>query len=117
MKRAIVLGAGMVGATIAEDLVGDFEVTVADVREEALDRVRGARLERADLSNPDEVKRLVADQDVVVGALSSHLGHQTVRAVIEAGKSCCDISFMAEDPEDLTGLAKERGVTGSREHA
>jgi len=111
MKRAIVLGAGMVGKTIAEDLTGDFEVTVADVREDALSRVRGAETVCRDLSSPDEVKRVVASHDIVIGALSSHLGYQTLRAVVEAGKPCCDISFMEQDPEDLSDLAKERDVT------
>jgi saccharopine dehydrogenase-like NADP-dependent oxidoreductase len=111
MKRAIVLGAGMVGKTIAEDLTGDFRVTVADIRQDALDRVRGGHKLRADLANPDEVKRVVEGHDIVIGALSSNLGLGTLEAVVEAGKSCCDISFMEEDPRSLSALARERGAT------
>ena len=41
-KRAVILGAGMVGSTMAADLSADsqFDVTIADVRAEALERVR-----------------------------------------------------------------------------
>ena len=40
MTNAVVLGAGMVGSVIAEDLAtSGFDVTVADVDPEALDRV------------------------------------------------------------------------------
>jgi saccharopine dehydrogenase-like NADP-dependent oxidoreductase len=113
MKKAIVLGAGMVGRTIAKDLAKDFEVAVADVRDDALarvDRSLGIATFQRDLSKPDEVKKLVARHDVVVGALSSALGKQTLRAVLEAKKPYCDISFMADDPLELSTLAEENGV-------
>jgi len=50
---------------------------------------------------------------VVCGALSSVIGHAALRAVIEAGKPYCDISFMPEDVVggELDQLAKSRGVT------
>jgi lysine 6-dehydrogenase len=47
----------------------------------------------------------------VLGALSSTLGLQTLSAVIDAGKSYCDISFMAEDAGTLDDAARRRGVT------
>ena len=116
MKKAIVLGGGMVGATIARDLAdgGDFAVTIADVRPDVLERhaaTLGVGTTLADLKSEDAVRRVVADHDVVVGALASVLGFQTLRAVIEAGKSYCDISFMAEDGTELSALARARGVT------
>jgi saccharopine dehydrogenase-like NADP-dependent oxidoreductase len=115
-KKAIVLGAGMVGATIARDLAADdrLHVTAADVNQKNLDRLAGtpnlAPL-RADLGSPDQVRALVKDFDVVADALPSTLGLQTLRAVIEAGKPYVDISFMAEDPLSLDALAKERRTT------
>lgn len=112
-RKVIVLGAGMVGATIARDLASDCEVTVADLRPEALARLDGLALRplRADLADPEAVRRAVAGFDVAVGALSSKLGLQTLRAVIEAGTSYCDISFMADDALQLDALARQRGVT------
>ncbi len=117
MHRAIILGGGMVGGVMAMDLAGDdrFDVTVADQRDEALARLAQrapkARTIRADLSDATAVKRLVADYDIVLGALSSTIGFQTLRAVIEAGKNYCDISFMPEDALDLDEFARRRGVT------
>lgn len=117
MHRAIILGGGMVGSVMAMDLAGDdrFEVTVADHREEALrraaQRAPGAKTVRTDLSDAGAVKRLVADYDIVLGALASTIGFQTLRAVIEAGRNYCDISFMPEDALALDELARERGVT------
>ena len=107
----------MVGTTIAADLArrDDLEVTVADVRPQALERVRGhvpgARTVEADLANPMRVTELAKGYDVVCGALPSFLGLQTLRAVIDAGKHYADISFMPEDARELDDLAKSRGVT------
>jgi saccharopine dehydrogenase-like NADP-dependent oxidoreductase len=115
MKKAIVLGCGMVGATIAVDLKrSGLDVTVADKRPEPLARVAAQhrlRTEIADLGDAAAVARVVAGHDVVVGALPSFLGLAAMRAVIEAGKPYCDISFLAEDPVDLGPLAEARGVT------
>jgi saccharopine dehydrogenase-like NADP-dependent oxidoreductase len=121
MIRALVLGSGMVGSVMATDLAADrgFTVTAADARPEALARVaeRAARLSvplatvQADLSSPAELARLASRADIVLGALSSHLGLTALRAVIEAGKNYCDISFMAEEAAELDDLARSRGVT------
>jgi lysine 6-dehydrogenase len=115
-KKALVLGAGMVGATIARDLAADdrLHVTAADVSQKNLDRLAGTpnlTPLRADLGSPNQVRALVKDFDVVAGALPSTLGLQTLRAVIEAGKPYVDISFMAEDPLSLDALARERRTT------
>lgn len=121
-KKAIVLGAGMVGTTMARDLASDpgFDVTVADIRPEALARAAEphpqspkARLGTVeiDLTDPQAIRQAVAGYDLVLGALASHLGFEALRAVLEAGKPYCDISFMPEDALELDALAKERGVT------
>jgi len=111
--RILVLGAGRVGSVIAADLARDerLRVTVADASADAVALVRGARTVVADLADAAQLSTLVADHDVVVGALPSALGLSTLKAVIEAGRSVCDISFMAEDPLQLDALARERGVT------
>jgi saccharopine dehydrogenase-like NADP-dependent oxidoreductase len=115
-RKVIVLGAGMVGQAIALDLAADagLRVDVADVRPEALERVSTRAplaTVRADLGNPDAVRRLVGGYELVVGALPSVLGFQTLRAVLEAGRPAyVDISFMPEDGLELDRLARERGV-------
>lgn len=106
----------MVGSCMASDLARkpDLSVTVADVRPGALAQVAsrfGVKTLDADLANPAKVRELAAGFDVVLGALSSVIGLQTLRAVVEAGKPYCDISFMPEDALALDALAKERGVT------
>jgi len=118
MPKAIVLGAGMVGTVMAADLARDpdLEVTLADVRPSSLasakprvgDRVK---LLQADMADAATLRRAIEPHDIVLGALASRIGFQTLRSVIEAGKNYCDISFMSEDAWDLDGLAKSQGVT------
>lgn len=122
--NALILGAGMVGSVMAADLAADpaFRVTVADKRPEALALAKkrvvassggAGSIETlvADLGDPAAVKKTVAPFDLVLGALSSKIGLQTLRAVIEAGKNYADISFMAEDALALSDLAKKHNVT------
>lgn len=115
-RKAVVLGCGLVGATMARDLAADptFEVTTVDVNEKNLRRLAGSPNVRAmvvDLATPERVKTVLADFDLVVGAMPSTLGYATLQAVIESGKPYVDISFMVEDATRLDALAKEHNVT------
>ena len=113
MKKVIVLGAGLVGKAIAIDLSKNFQVTAADINAENLNKLQAHQsIEKMkiDLSNLDAVKEIISDYDLVVGALPSFLGYQTLEAVIESGKNIVDISFLSEDPFELDQLAKERNV-------
>ncbi len=115
-QKIIVLGSGLVGAPMACDLARDakFEVTVADISVESLQKChadRAIRTIQADLSDPDKVKELVAGHDVVLSAVPGFLGYQTLRAVIDAGKNAVDIAFFPEDAFMLDESAKKKGIT------
>jgi saccharopine dehydrogenase-like NADP-dependent oxidoreductase len=111
-EKIIVLGAGLVGNAIAADLAERYDVTAADLREEALMAVarKGVKPLQADLSVPGAVGRLVKGYDLVVGAVPGFMGYHTVRDVIRAGKDMVDISFFPQDPFGLDEEAKEKGV-------
>ncbi len=115
--NAVVFGAGMVGSVIAEDLAeSGFHVTIADRSAPALGRIaersNGAiAIREVDCSDQKIIALLASEADIVFGALPSWLGLHALETVIKAGKPCCDISFMAEDPRKFDGLAKEHGAT------
>jgi lysine 6-dehydrogenase len=113
MKKIVVLGAGLVGKTIALDLSKNYDVTSADVNENTLEMVKsqGIKTRRIDFNDGDALRSLLAPADLVVGAVPGFLGFQTVRTVIEAGKDMVDISFFPEDPFALDPLAKQKNVT------
>jgi saccharopine dehydrogenase-like NADP-dependent oxidoreductase len=106
----------MVGEAIAMDLAQEagWTVTVADRDGAALQRLAaryGVRTHEADLSDAAAITALCAPHDIVVGALSSHLGLATLGAVIDAGRDYVDISFMAQDPAVFDARARDQGVT------
>jgi saccharopine dehydrogenase-like NADP-dependent oxidoreductase len=114
--RIVVLGAGLVGSAIIKDLAqdSDFHVVAADVNEHALERLRGiARVEliRTDVADGATLPDLTAGSDLVISAVPGFMGFETLRRVIEQGKNVVDISFFAEDPFLLDGLAHDKGVT------
>ncbi len=114
MAKIVVLGAGMVGKAIARDLSTKYDVTSVDINEYELVKLKadfGIKTIKADLSKTEIVAEIVANFDLVVGAVPGFMGYKTVETVISAGKNIIDISFFPEDLFGLDALAKEKGVT------
>jgi len=113
MAKIIVLGAGLVGSVMAKDLSKNHQVTSVDVNHNALQPLtqQGIHTISSDLSNPINLKKLIKNYDIVIGALPGYMGFQTLETVIKEGKNIVDISFFPEDPFSLDKLAKEKKVT------
>jgi lysine 6-dehydrogenase len=114
MKIAI-LGAGMVGRTMATDLCEKYEVTSFDASIQALSilaaKEPAVKTVKTDLSNYSEYDKLLAGFDFVITAVPGFMGYKTLEAVIKAKKNVADISFFPEDALALDALAKENNVT------
>jgi lysine 6-dehydrogenase len=112
--KVIILGAGLVGGPMAIDLAknGEFEVTVADIREEALAvlKTKNIPVIKKDLSDPAEVEKLVSGYDMAINAVPGFMGYRTLEAIIRAGKNVVDIAFFPEDPFSLDELAIKNNV-------
>ena len=113
MKKIIVLGAGLVGRTIARELSNEYHVTSVDSNTSRLESLANNKINTlaADLSSPSEIKKAIKDYDLVIGALPGFMGFNALKSAIEAGKNVVDISFFSEDPFMLNDLANEKGVT------
>lgn len=115
MKKVIVLGAGLVGAPMAFDLdkSGEFEVSVADISQENLNKFGDSRITtiQKDLSDAEELKKLVAPFDFVLSAVPGFMGFKTLETLILAKKNVIDIAFFPENLFELDDLAKQNDVT------
>jgi len=114
MKKIIILGAGIVGSAVAADLCQRYRVSVVDFNEERLRNLKqrcSVDTVLRHVHDPMTVQDVVADCDLVIGALPGFMGFHTLMAVIDAGKDIVDISFFNEDPLQLDEFAKEKGVT------
>ncbi len=113
MKIAV-LGAGMVGRTIATDLAADFDVTSFDRDAgnlEILKKTAHVQCVNADLSRYFEYAALLDGFELVVNAVPGFMGYQTLETLISIGKNTADISFFPENALQLDALAKEKNVT------
>ncbi len=113
MKKIIVLGAGLVGKSMAIDLSKKYEVTSVDINEKALSELKslGIQTQKADIGNKTILSSLLGPFDLVIGAVPGFMGFETCQTVIEAGKNMVDISFFPEDPFLLDELAVKNNVT------
>ncbi|MBL0309027.1 MAG: saccharopine dehydrogenase NADP-binding domain-containing protein [Bacteroidetes bacterium] len=113
-KKIVVLGAGMVGRTMAADLSTDFDVTSADLSDANLalmQKMAKVNTAKVDFSDAKQIATAVKDADLVVGAVPGFMGFNMLQTVLEANKNIVDISFFPEDPFRLDELAKKNGVT------
>ena len=111
MKNITVLGAGMVGRAMAIDLAKAHAVTSADLSQKNLELLSAnVRKIEADLSDQNKIRQVIADTDLVVGAVPGFMGFNIVKTVIEAKKNIVDISFFPEDGLELDALAKKNEV-------
>ncbi|WP_456423147.1 saccharopine dehydrogenase family protein [Lutibacter sp.] len=115
MHTIIVLGAGMVGRTIAIDLTNKHKVTLADFSQEALQSSKNkcnllTTLE-LDVTQKENLKQTLHPFDLVICAVPGFLGFETLKTIIEAKKNVVDISFFPENSLELNELAKKNNIT------
>jgi len=115
MSNIIVLGAGMVGSTMAIDMAQKHKVTLTDFNQTALDnavkKCPELIIQQLDVTNKAALQSTIQPFDLVICAVPGFLGFETLRAIIEAEKNVVDISFFPENSLELDELAKEKNVT------
>ncbi len=114
MKNVCILGAGLIGKSIAADLQFAFAVTCADVNLQALKSLAESthvKTQVLDVTDKQQLTRFLQPFDIVVCAVPGFLGFETLKHIIEAGKNVVDISFFPENALELDSLAKEKNVT------
>ena len=112
MKKIIILGAGLVGGVMAEDLSKNHEVTSVDISQKNLDKIKSNNIKKIclDISKSKSLKNVIKDFDLVIGAVPGFMGYKMMQDVIDAKKNIVDISFYPEDPFGLDELAKKNNV-------
>lgn len=115
MSKIIVLGAGMVGSTMAIDMAKNHSVSITDFNKNALDKAvkKCDKLVPIvlDVTDKETLKKTIKPFDLVICAVPGFLGFETLKAIIEAEKNVIDISFFPENSLDLAELAKQKKVT------
>ncbi|NEW78970.1 MAG: saccharopine dehydrogenase [Gelidibacter sp.] len=115
MSNIIVLGAGMVGSTMAIDMAKNHSVTLTDFNKNSLDKAV-KKCEKLipivlDVTDKLALQKIIKPFDLVICAVPGFLGFETLKSIIEAGKNVIDISFFPENSLDLFELAKQKNIT------
>lgn len=110
MKKIMVLGAGKIGTSIAKLLAksGDYQVTLADINQQALQRLDAsfAVLTRTiDVSNVSVLITELTPFDAVVSACSYLLNKGIAEAALQAGISYFDLTEDVSTTEFVRTLA------------
>jgi len=115
MSNIIVLGAGMVGSTMAIDMAKKHSVTITDFNKKALDKAIKKYDQLIpivlDVTNKKVLQKIINPFDLVICAVPGFLGFETLKAIIETKKDVIDISFFPENSLELNELAKQKNVT------
>lgn len=112
--KIIVLGGGMVGNAMVADLCKDYDVTCADLNLDVLNSIAkklSVKTKQCDFGNLEDVKKVIAPFDLVIGAVPGFLGFNVLKTIIESKKNVVDISFFPEDAFLLDDLARKNNVT------
>jgi saccharopine dehydrogenase-like NADP-dependent oxidoreductase len=110
--KIVVVGGGMQGKVIAENLLAREEkpqVTVVDIREPA-HMAAGATFVKADVLDSKQVHNVAKGADVAVLAVPSSIARQALANLIEVGIPVVDVSFTPDPPLDLDKQAKKTGA-------
>jgi len=101
MSTIIVLGAGMVGSTMAIDLAQNHTVAITDfnkkVLEKAVSKCTSLKPIQLDVTNKEALQKTIKPFDLVICAVPGFLGFETLKSIIEAKKNVVDISFFPEN--------------------
>lgn len=115
MSNIIVLGAGMIGAAMAVDLIKKHKVTLVDlnlnVLEKAQSKSKLIEVIQLDITQNNQLVKIIRPFDLVICAVPGFLGFNVLKSIIEARKNVVDISFFPENPLKLNQLAIKNKVT------
>jgi lysine 6-dehydrogenase len=109
-----VVGAGMQGSVIAQDLVrAEHKVTVLDsnityLRQ--LKKIVNVKAQQFDVKSKVKFIRLIQKFDIVVGALPAALGFYTMDCCLKAGVDLIDLSYSPEDPFTFHEKAEQEKI-------
>lgn len=114
MANITVLGSGLVGHVIAQDLATHHQILVVDKNEASLQKLKNKKNISTiigDVTDKAWLHSVIQPADVVVTALPGFLAFDVLKSVVEAGKNVADISFYPEDALSLNEYARSKNCT------
>lgn len=116
-KKALQIGAGMVGRCIVHDMITDFDVVILDMDEKNLNETKRLypTVETVQGSATDEVliAKLSKDVDIITAAMPGTVGYKVTEIAMKLGKKLSNVSSMhGRDDAPFHKIALETGGLG-----
>ncbi|MBT4291849.1 saccharopine dehydrogenase [bacterium] len=116
MKKVLVLGAGMVARPLVRYLLDrDFAITQGDIAVEnaaaMIDGHPNGTAITLDISNDDELKKLISNHDLTVSLVPFQFHPLVARHCLDAGKPMVTASYVSDEMSAMHDEAVEKGVT------
>ena len=114
MKKIIVLGAGLTGKEIAIELSKKFDVTCSDIQLcslEILSPTYSIDVIPCNFKDKNSLRELIHPFDLVINAVASSIGFETLKTIIEEKKNVVNLSVFSEDIFCLDELAARNNVS------
>jgi lysine 6-dehydrogenase len=109
-----IIGAGMQGSVVAQDLVkSGHDVTVLDNNINLLRQLKKTvNINAREFNVKNKVKfiKFIKSFNLVVGALPASMGYYTMDCALRAGVDLVDLSYASEDPFILHDRAEREGI-------
>ncbi len=102
-----VIGAGLVGSAVVQDLSRDYEIAVFDKSKKAL---AGTDAKHKYHGDALEHRQVLQKSELVVTTLPGSVSYRFVRKLLQMGMNVVDTSFMEEDPFMLEDIARRKRV-------
>ncbi len=111
-KKLLLLGAGKIGRAITRFLssTGDYELTVADAREESLAQIAdlfSGPAVRVDANDRQQLTSAMQGQDIVISALSFSFNPLVAEVALETGASYFDLTEDVETTRRVREVAEQ----------
>ena len=97
-KKALHIGAGMVGRCVVHNLLPYFDVRVLDMSDENLEEVKklypSVEVVKGSALDKDVVGKASEDCDIITAAMPGTIGYKVTKLAIELGKKIASVSAM-----------------------
>ena len=97
-KKALEIGAGMVGRCVVDNLIEDFDITVLDTEdsnlEETKSRYPNVKTVKGSAVDEELFNKLAADADIITAAMPGTVGYMVTELAMKAGKKLASVSSM-----------------------
>lgn len=112
--KILLLGAGKIGRAITRFLSGsgDYDLTVADYSQDALDKIAvgfDGPTQQVDATNAEQLKEVMADKRIVISALSYSFNPLIAEVALGTGTSYFDLTEDVETTRKVRAVSERAG--------